>query len=86
MSTLKDTVEMMCSENYKERFIAEYKQTKIRYNKLKKFCNHIEAAIMLGQPEPEHDCPYELLRLQQRQMGEYLHTLEVRAIIEGIEL
>ena len=86
MSNLKDTVELMCSDDYKERFIAEYKQTKIRYNKLKRFCNCIEAAILTGSEEPVHDCPYDLLRLQQKHMGEYLHVLEVRAIIEGIEL
>ena len=32
---LKDTVEMMSSEDYKERFKAEYYQVKIRYGKLK---------------------------------------------------
>ena len=31
---LKDTVEMMGSEDYKERFKAEYCQVKIRYEKL----------------------------------------------------
>lgn len=31
---LKDTIEMMNSEDYKERFKAEYYQTKIRYDKL----------------------------------------------------
>lgn len=29
---LKDTIEMMTSDDYKERFKAEYYQTKIRYN------------------------------------------------------
>lgn len=28
--TLKDTVDIMCSTDYKERFIAEYKQLEIR--------------------------------------------------------
>ena len=32
---LKDTVELMTSNEYKERFIAEYCQVKIRYEKLK---------------------------------------------------
>lgn len=31
---LKDTVEMMTSSDYKERFKAEYYQLKLRYNKL----------------------------------------------------
>ena len=34
---LKDTIEMMTSNDYKERFKAEYYQAKIRYEKLKKF-------------------------------------------------
>ena len=36
---LKDTTHYMTSSNYKERFIAEYWQAKIRYDKLKKFCD-----------------------------------------------
>lgn len=41
---LKNTVELMNSEDYKERFKAEYYQTKIRYEKLKAFNNKIEAS------------------------------------------
>ena len=36
MTELKDTIELMTSENYKDRFKAEYWQTKIRYDKLHK--------------------------------------------------
>jgi hypothetical protein len=87
MTTLNDTVELMNSRDYKERFKAEYYQTKIRYEKLKHFCNRIEAAREhLCGVELEHDCPYELLRSQQKAMGEYLHILEIRAIIEYIDL
>lgn len=39
---LKETVELMNSVDYKDRFIAEYHQVKIRYEKLKNFCNKIE--------------------------------------------
>lgn len=95
---LKDTVEMMNSADYKERFKSEYYQTKIRYEKLKAFNNRIEAAHAteccepIGAPRtnriemPKHDCPDYMLKEQQRIMGEYLHILEVRAIIEGINL
>ena len=93
---LKETVEMMNSADYKERFIAEYRQTKIRYEKLKKLLNKWDAYVMrynqgddltleqfLGfQPS----CSYEILREQQSHMGLYLHCLEVRAVIEGIDL
>ena len=88
---LKDTIEMMQSADYKERFKAEYYQTKIRYEKLKAFNNKIEAARITRYEKnelvmPKHDCPDDMLREQQRLMGEYLHILELRAIIEGIEL
>ena len=86
MNELKDTVEGMTSPDYKERFKAEYHQTRIRYMKLKNFCNLIEAAQLTGTPEPKHDCPLQLLRDQQRHMGEYLHVLEIRAAIEHVEL
>lgn len=84
---LKDTVTLMTDESYKARFIAEYRQTKIRYEKLKFFCDKIEASQMSQKvAEPKHDCPLFLLRDQQRAMGEYLHILELRAIIEDVDL
>ena len=90
---LSDTVDAMCSDDYKARFMAEYYQTKIRYEKLKKFNTKIEAARSVAYttgkykcPMPTHDCPDELLREQQSVMGNYLHLLELRAEIEGIEL
>lgn len=97
MMVLTDTIPLMISANYKDRFVAEYHQTKIRYEKLKKFNTKIEASRATNEyvhwnPDgktvdmPVHDCPDDLLRHQQSVMGEYLHILEVRAIIEGIEL
>lgn len=82
------TVPLMLSEDYKARFVAEYRQTKIRYERLKAYCNRIEAAMR--HPEkvdmPPHDCDLDLLREQQSAMGHYLHVLEIRAEIEHIEL
>lgn len=92
MMTLAETTKMMCSDNYKERFKAEYAQTKIRYEKLKAFNNLIEASRMringypVAVPEPRHDCPEDLLRQQQLVMGELLHILELRAVIENVDL
>ena len=88
---LRDTVAMMNSEDYKERFKAEYYQTKIRYEKLKAFNTKIEAAHRTNiteskVPMPKHDCSEDILREQQSLMGQYLHILEVRAVIEGISL
>lgn len=87
MKNLKDTVELMFSEDYRERFYAEYWQTKIRYEKLKRLLNQIEVAQNYpGVDMPKHDCPFYLLRDQQSAMGNYLHQLELRAVVENIDL
>ena len=86
MSDLSWTKELMGSPDYRQRFFAEYWQTKIRYEKLNNFCNKIEAARITKTEEPRHDVPYKLLREQQRVMGQYLHILEIRAVIESVDL
>lgn len=79
---LKDTIEMMNSEDFKERFKAEYYQTKIRYEKLHKMLIKYEARTLNFEPK----CSIELLTEQAKHMGLYLKCLEIRAEIEGIEL
>ena len=79
---LKDTIEKMQSDDYKERFMAEYQQTKIRYDKLHKMIVRYEADTLSFEPK----CPIELLKEQARHMGNYLYVLEVRAELEGITL
>lgn len=84
---LAETIKLMNSKDYKKRFVAEYWQTKIRYEKLKAFNTKIEANERKGNcTEPKHDCPKDLLLNQQHVMGEYLHILEVRAAIENVDL
>ena len=84
---LKDTIDDMCSDDYKARFYAEFWQTYIRYEKLKNFCDKIEVAERTGKTRcPQHDVPLDILREQQKHMGMYLHTLQLRAIIENIDL
>ena len=90
---LCDTTELMTSEDYRDRFVAEYWQTKIRYEKLRTFNRRIEAATRTAYAEvcarvesPEHTCPDILLIDQEDAMRKYLDILEVRAIIEGIDL
>ena len=79
---LKDTIEMMNSEDYKERFKAEYYQTKIRYDKLHNIIVKMEAGTCNFTPS----CSLEIFEEQAKYMGMYLHVLEVRAQIEKIEL
>ena len=74
---LKDTVKGMMSDDYKERMAAEYHQTKIRYEKLKKLNTRMEAKVICtsSEVEPQLDgTPARLLRDQQRIMGEYRST------------
>lgn len=84
----EETVSLMLSPDYKDRFVAEYRQTKLRYENLKAYCNRIEAAMRdpAKVDMPPHDCDLDLLREQQNYMGRYLGILELRAIIEGIDL
>ena len=79
---LKDTSELMLSEDYKERFKAEYYQTKIRYEKLHKMIVKYEANTLNFEP----DCSLELFKKQASHMGNYLYCLELRAEIEHITL
>lgn len=79
---LENTVLLMNSNDYKERFKAEYLQTKIRYNKLYKMLIKYEAKTLEFEP----NCSLELLKEQKLHMGNYLRILEIRAEIENIEL
>lgn len=82
MLELKDTTELMNSADFKERFIAEYVQTKIRYDKLHAMLVKYKAGTLTFTPK----CNYELLAEQAGHMSRYLHCLEVRAEIEGVIL
>lgn len=79
---LKDTVQMMESVDYKERFKAEYLQLKIRYDKLDAMTVKYEAGTLNFTPS----CSIELLKEQKRYMGNYIRCLKIRAEIEKIDL
>lgn len=79
---LKDTIELMNSEDYKERFKAEYLQAKIRYDKLDSMTVKYEAGTLNFTPS----CSLELLKEQKKYMGNYIRTLKIRAEIEKIDL
>ena len=82
MKDLKDTVDLMNSNDFKDRFKAEYYQTKIRYDKLHAMIIKYEAGTLSFTP----NCSLELLKHQASMMGQYLYDLEIRAEIEKIEL
>lgn len=79
---LKDTVQLMESEDFKDRFVAEYQQTKIRYDRLHKMIVKYEAGKLTFTPVT----PLEVLKKQASHMGQYLYILELRAQLENIEL
>jgi hypothetical protein len=80
--SLEDTIELMKSDDYKERFVAEYLQTKIRYNNLHRMIVKMEAGTLEFTP----DTSILILKNQKSFMGQYLNQLEIRAEIEGIPL
>jgi hypothetical protein len=75
-------IEMMQSEDYKERFKAEYYQLKDRIEKLHRMIIKYEAGNLDFMPA----CSLRLLKEQKEAMVEYLCILEVRATIENVEL
>ena len=77
---LKDTVNLMNSSDYKERFAAEYWQTKVRYDRL------LTIVYKADTLDFEPKCSLELLKEQMAHMDNYLRCLETRAKIEGIKL
>ena len=79
---LKDTVDLMTSADWKDRFLAEYLQTKIRYEKL----NRLIVKRMVGKIYFETPIPMESWREQALHMGGYLLELEKQAALHGIEL
>lgn len=79
---LKDTIALMVSSDYKQRFLAEYYQTKIRYDKL----NDMIDKYYKNQLDFTPTCPIFVLKLQRDLMLQYLAMLEKRAAYEEIEL
>ena len=79
---LKDTIEMMNSTDYRERFRAEYHQLEIRIGKL----TGMLSAWCSGELGFQPSCSYDLLEAQLNAMKTYSYFLRKRAEIEGIEL
>ena len=79
---LKDTVQMMNSADYKERFKAEYQQVVIRYEKLKTMLDTWDRGELAFNPT----CPRSTYNIQIKAMTDYIAVLEARAVMEGIDL
>lgn len=82
ITELKDTIPMMTSEDFKERFKAEYYQTRIRRIKLDNMIDEVLTGTSHFMPK----CSVELLTAQVAAMDTYLLLLKERARIEQIQL
>lgn len=74
--------DLIISSDYKARFVGEYAELKIRYNKLHKMLIKHEAGTLGFEPT----CDISILEDQAYHMGNYLKQLEIRAEIEKITL
>ena len=79
---LKDTVTLMTSADYKERFKAEYYQLKIRRDKLKAMVDKWDR----GELEFTPTCSRETYGFQLYVMDGYVDVLRMRAKAEGVEV
>ena len=78
-------------DDWKKRMAREYQELHARYLKLKDMTTRYEAAYdRCVEPEKylgfKPNCPLTVLKEQQSAMGQYLHCLEKRAVIEEVNL
>lgn len=81
-ATLTDTCDMMCSDDYKARFKAEYMQAVIRHGKLRYMLERWDDGTLNFKPT----CPRSIYNMQTRAMADYIAVLEARAAIEGVDI
>lgn len=79
---LKDTVAMMNSSDYKERFKAEYQQVVIRFKRLNDMLHRWDNGELNFTPT----CPRSTYNMQVKAMTDYIAVLEARAVMESVEL
>lgn len=79
---LVDTALGMASTDYKEQFKAEYKQLKVRFDRLTAMCEAWDKKELKFNPT----CPREIYDRRLSAMKDYLMVLEEEAAIEGVEL
>ena len=82
VTKLSQTVDMMTSSDYKERFKAEYSQVVIRYKKLKNMLDKWYKNELTFTPT----CPRSTYNMQIKAMTDYIAVLEARAVMEHIIL
>ena len=79
ITELKDTIDMMVSEDHYERLLAEYYQLQIRHKKLCNMLYDYDKGILSFTPKT----PIHILRNQCNLMYDYLLILNQRLHIEA---
>lgn len=82
ITNLSQTVDIMLSTDYKERFKAEYYQVVIRYKRLRDMLTKWDNNELTFKPT----CPRSMYDMQIKAMADYIAVLETRAVMEGIIL
>ena len=82
ITELSQTVELMTSSDYKERFKAEYAQVVVRYERLKDMLEEWDNGTLRFEPS----CPRSTYNMQIKAMTDYIAVLEARAVMEHIVL
>lgn len=82
INTLENTIDLMKSNDYKERLKAEYCQLEIRRDKLISMLNAWDNGALSFTPT----CSREVYDEQLYYMNGYLRILKQRASIEGVIL
>ena len=79
---------IMETDKRKQEFIDDYIKLKNKYEEVKDQCNRVEVYILKNNNHSINDSDplYNIMRQQQKAMGELLHILELRAYIENIPL
>ena len=98
---MNDTISAAVSDNFRDRLLAEYWQTRIRLNKLHvrnvreevecrvKDSGYINETCYTNDDEKRRSEKYvlnQLMRDQEEAMTRYLHLLELRAQLLNIDL
>ena len=81
-TTLEDSIDLMKSKDYKDRFKAEYYQVFVRFVKLKAMIENWDKDELDFEPT----CPRSTYDMQLKAMKDYISVLEARAVMENIDL
>ena len=79
---IREIAHLLVSDDYKQRFVGEYWELRIRLEKLNDMIRKYDLGVLGFKP----DCPIQKLREQADIMWDYLNILEDRAVYEKIDI